>query len=130
MKVFADWCVDSDMMSGGAQPDAVFIHCLAAHRGEQSPPGSSTARKVTSGMGREPPPRPKALWEYLLKAGSNEGVMLGEQSAFPRACIPPNTPLRVKRRATSIKVVLAYSGGLDTSVILGNGCRTPISAKW
>ncbi len=31
---FADWCVDSDMMRA-AQPDALFMHCLPAHRGEE-----------------------------------------------------------------------------------------------
>jgi ornithine carbamoyltransferase len=34
MKAFADWCVDSDMMSV-AHKDAVFMHCLPAHRGEE-----------------------------------------------------------------------------------------------
>jgi len=31
---FADWCVDEEMM-GVAQPDALFMHCLPAHRGEE-----------------------------------------------------------------------------------------------
>ncbi|HEX8374098.1 MAG TPA: ornithine carbamoyltransferase, partial [Geminicoccaceae bacterium] len=31
---FADWCVDRDMMAQ-ASPDAVFMHCLPAHRGEE-----------------------------------------------------------------------------------------------
>ena len=34
MKAFADWCVDTDMMRV-AQPDALFMHCLPAHRGEE-----------------------------------------------------------------------------------------------
>ncbi|RZL12086.1 MAG: ornithine carbamoyltransferase [Rubrivivax sp.] len=33
-KAFADWCVDEEMM-GVATPDAVFMHCLPAHRGEE-----------------------------------------------------------------------------------------------
>jgi len=33
-KAFADWCVDSDMMAA-AKPDALFMHCLPAHRGEE-----------------------------------------------------------------------------------------------
>jgi ornithine carbamoyltransferase len=34
MKAFADWCVDEDMMKV-AQSDALFMHCLPAHRGEE-----------------------------------------------------------------------------------------------
>jgi len=33
-KAFADWCVDSEMMRA-ARPDALFMHCLPAHRGEE-----------------------------------------------------------------------------------------------
>jgi ornithine carbamoyltransferase len=33
-KAFADWCVDTDMMRV-ARPDALFMHCLPAHRGEE-----------------------------------------------------------------------------------------------
>lgn len=31
---FAQWCVDTDMMAR-AKPDALFMHCLPAHRGEE-----------------------------------------------------------------------------------------------
>jgi ornithine carbamoyltransferase len=34
MKAFEDWCVDADMMRA-AKPDALFMHCLPAHRGEE-----------------------------------------------------------------------------------------------
>ena len=34
MKAFADWCVDAEMMSVAAG-DALFMHCLPAHRGEE-----------------------------------------------------------------------------------------------
>ncbi len=34
MKAFADWCVDAEMM-GVADPKALFMHCLPAHRGEE-----------------------------------------------------------------------------------------------
>jgi ornithine carbamoyltransferase len=33
-KAFADWCVDEAMMQV-AQADALFMHCLPAHRGEE-----------------------------------------------------------------------------------------------
>src|SRR5215218_3798604 len=33
-EAFADWCVDTDMMRV-AKPDALFMHCLPAHRGEE-----------------------------------------------------------------------------------------------
>jgi len=33
-KAFADWCVDAEMMSR-ANADALFMHCLPAHRGEE-----------------------------------------------------------------------------------------------
>jgi ornithine carbamoyltransferase len=33
-KAFADWCVDAQMMQL-AQRDALFMHCLPAHRGEE-----------------------------------------------------------------------------------------------
>lgn len=33
-QAFADWCVDQEMMAAAA-PDAVFMHCLPAHRGEE-----------------------------------------------------------------------------------------------
>jgi ornithine carbamoyltransferase len=33
-KAFARWCVDTEMMSA-ARPDALFMHCLPAHRGEE-----------------------------------------------------------------------------------------------
>jgi len=34
LKAFADWCVDAEMMAQ-AKPEALFMHCLPAHRGEE-----------------------------------------------------------------------------------------------
>jgi ornithine carbamoyltransferase len=33
-RAFADWMVDAPMMRE-AKPDALFMHCLPAHRGEE-----------------------------------------------------------------------------------------------
>jgi len=33
-EAFADWCVDAEMMAA-AKPEALFMHCLPAHRGEE-----------------------------------------------------------------------------------------------
>ena len=33
-KAFAQWCVDTEMMSN-AKKNALFMHCLPAHRGEE-----------------------------------------------------------------------------------------------
>ncbi|MDZ5461263.1 ornithine carbamoyltransferase [Azohydromonas lata] len=63
---FADWCVDTDMMAV-AQPDAVFMHCLPAHRGEEvtaeviDGPQSVVWDEAENRMHVQ-----KALMEYLL----------------------------------------------------------------
>ncbi len=65
-KAFADWCVDPQMMSL-AQPDALFMHCLPAHRGEEvaaeviDGPQSVVWDEAENRMHVQ-----KALMEYLL----------------------------------------------------------------
>ncbi len=65
-KAFADWCVDSEMMRA-AQPDALFMHCLPAHRGEEveadviDGPQSVVWDEAENRMHAQ-----KALMEYLL----------------------------------------------------------------
>jgi ornithine carbamoyltransferase len=66
VKAFADWQVDGDMMRL-ASPDAIFMHCLPAHRGEE------VAAEVIDGnqsvVWDEAENRlhtQKALMEYLL----------------------------------------------------------------
>jgi ornithine carbamoyltransferase len=63
---FADWCVDAEMMRE-AQPDALFMHCLPAHRGEEveadviDGPQSVVWDEAENRMHVQ-----KALMEYLL----------------------------------------------------------------
>ena len=65
-KAFADWCVDLDMMRT-AKPDALFMHCLPAHRGEEvesdviDGPQSVVWDEAENRMHVQ-----KALMEYLL----------------------------------------------------------------
>jgi ornithine carbamoyltransferase len=65
-QAFADWCVDSDMMAV-AKPDALFMHCLPAHRGEEvsaevlDGPQSVVWDEAENRMHVQ-----KALMEYLL----------------------------------------------------------------
>jgi ornithine carbamoyltransferase len=65
-KAFADWCVDSDMMAV-AKPEALFMHCLPAHRGEEvaaeviDGPQSVVWDEAENRMHVQ-----KALMEYLL----------------------------------------------------------------
>ena len=65
-KAFAAWCVDSNMMAA-AKPDALFMHCLPAHRGEEvqadviDGPQSVVWDEAENRMHVQ-----KALMEYLL----------------------------------------------------------------
>jgi ornithine carbamoyltransferase len=67
MKVFADWCVNADLMAQ-AKPDALFMHCLPAHRGEEvsadviDGPQSVVWDEAENRMHVQ-----KALMEFLLK---------------------------------------------------------------
>ncbi|MFZ2986378.1 ornithine carbamoyltransferase [Ideonella sp.] len=66
LKAFNDWCVDAEMMAQ-AQPDALFMHCLPAHRGEEvsadviDGPQSVVWDEAENRMHVQ-----KALMEYLL----------------------------------------------------------------
>jgi len=65
-QAFADWCVDTEMMKA-AKPDALFMHCLPAHRGEEveaeviDGPQSVVWDEAENRMHVQ-----KALMEYLL----------------------------------------------------------------
>jgi ornithine carbamoyltransferase len=66
VKAFADWCVDDRLMAV-AQTDALFMHCLPAHRGEEvsasviDGPQSVVWDEAENRMHAQ-----KALMEYLL----------------------------------------------------------------
>jgi len=66
MKDFADWQVDGDMMRVAA-PDAIFMHCLPAHRGEEvSAQVIDGAQSVVWDEAENRLHAQKALMEYLL----------------------------------------------------------------
>jgi ornithine carbamoyltransferase len=66
VKAFADWCVDGEMMRAAAA-DALFMHCLPAHRGEEvtgdviDGPQSVVWDEAENRLHAQ-----KALMEYLL----------------------------------------------------------------
>ena len=65
-KAFADFCVDEEMMAG-ARPDAVFMHCLPAHRGEEVTAGVIDGpQSVVWDEAENRLHVQKALLEYLL----------------------------------------------------------------
>jgi ornithine carbamoyltransferase len=65
-KAFVDWCVDEDMMAV-ARPDALFMHCLPAHRGEEVTAGVIDGpQSVVWDEAENRMHVQKALMEYLL----------------------------------------------------------------
>jgi ornithine carbamoyltransferase len=66
MRAFEDWCIDADMMRV-AKKDALFMHCLPAHRGEEvtaeviDGPQSVVWDEAENRLHAQ-----KALMEYLL----------------------------------------------------------------
>ncbi len=66
LKAFVDWCVDDQMMAA-AQPDALFMHCLPAHRGEEvTAEVIDGAQSVVWDEAENRMHVQKALMEYLL----------------------------------------------------------------
>ena len=66
MKAFADWQVDEEMMAV-ARPDALFMHCLPAHRGEEVSAGViDGANSVVWDEAENRLHAQKALLEFLL----------------------------------------------------------------
>ena len=65
-KAFARWCVDTEMMKA-AKPDALFMHCLPAHRGEEvAADVIDGAQSVVWDEAENRMHVQKALMEYLL----------------------------------------------------------------
>ena len=65
-QAFADWCVDSEMMAV-AKPNALFMHCLPAHRGEEvTAEVIDGAQSVVWDEAENRMHVQKALMEYLL----------------------------------------------------------------
>jgi ornithine carbamoyltransferase len=63
---FADWCVDAEMMAA-ARPEALFMHCLPAHRGEEvTAEVIDGAQSVVWDEAENRLHAQKALMEYLL----------------------------------------------------------------
>jgi ornithine carbamoyltransferase len=66
MNAFQDWMVDEELMAE-AKPDALFMHCLPAHRGEEvsadviDGPQSVVWEEAENRLHVQ-----KALMEYLL----------------------------------------------------------------
>jgi ornithine carbamoyltransferase len=66
LKDFADWMVDEDMMRV-AKPDALFMHCLPAHRGEEVTAGVIDGpQSVVWDEAENRLHAQKALMEFLL----------------------------------------------------------------
>ena len=66
-QAFANWCVDADMMAA-AKPDALFMHCLPAHRGEEvTAEVIDGAQSVVWDEAENRMHVQKALMEYLLR---------------------------------------------------------------
>jgi len=66
LKDFADWMVDEDMMQV-AKPDALFMHCLPAHRGEEVTAGVIDGpQSVVWDEAENRLHAQKALMEFLL----------------------------------------------------------------
>ena len=66
LRDFADWCVDDEMMAAAAA-DALFMHCLPAHRGEEvSATVIDGPQSVVWDEAENRLHAQKALMEYLL----------------------------------------------------------------
>jgi ornithine carbamoyltransferase len=74
MRAFANWCVSEDMMAVAA-PDAVYMHCLPAHRGEEVTAGVIDGpQSVVWDEAENRLHAQKALMEYLVLGRVDENT--------------------------------------------------------
>ena len=98
-QIFAPYQVNAEVVLARRAKHAVFMHCLPAHRGEEVTAAViDSPRSVVFDQAENRMHIQKAILVLLLGSGmrtaSRQGVLMRE------------------------KVVLAYSGGLDTSIII------------
>ncbi len=106
--IFAPYQVNAALMSQAA-PDAVFLHCLPAHRGSE----------VTDEVMESP---------RSIVFDQAENRLHVQKAILANATKPGKDDRKPK------KVVLAYSGGLDTSIIIplaeGNVRSAKLLTPW
>jgi len=107
-KAFAAWCVDRKMMAVAA-PDALFMHCLPAHRGEEveaeviDGPQSVVWDEAENRMHVQ-----KALMEYLL-LGKALTSCDGVQPSRVHAVAVRHQRIRSSMASTTMLVPMAMS---------------------
>ena len=110
---FKSYQVNETLMANAAG-HAVFMHCLPAHRNAEvtdavlDGPQSIVFDQAENRMHAQ-----KALLLMLLGAGHTDGHTKNEHARVSRA-----PALKELRTCPTKKTVLAYSGGLDTSIII------------
>jgi len=99
LKAFADWQVDADMMAV-AKSDAVFMHCLPAHRGEEVTAGVIDGPQSVVWDEAEKPPACAEGADGISAAGKNRIMNIAYFKDMDTLYveISPKTPRRRGRR--------------------------------
>jgi ornithine carbamoyltransferase len=120
---------------GFASPQALVMHCLPAHRGEEITDAMLDGpRSVIFDQGRERLHAQKGIIIELLGRAPEPRPAPGRPTGTHRSAQPARPAIGERQRIDIAwknvqKVVLAYSGGLDTSVILRYSSSRPTSAR-